>query len=76
MNWDWEKLHDFNYQIHDDLSKIVKKEMFELWKFACVSESHWGIVWEELPPIGRYRRIKKFLNWYNNREINKNEKNN
>lgn len=64
-NWTWPDLRDFNYQIHDDLQRDVKRKMFDAYKRGLEDESHWNHKWDGLPSIGKYRRIKKFLIWYN-----------
>ena len=62
-------LVNLNYQVHDDIQKIanrnIKRKMFEAYKRGLEDENHWCHKWDDLPFIGRYRRIKRFLIWYN-----------
>ena len=63
-----ERVYNLNYQIHDVVQLIakrnIKRKMFEVYKRGLEDENHWNHMWNDLPFIGRYRRIKRFLIWF------------
>lgn len=53
-----------DYVFSDEFSKQTKRKFLESYIAGCEHESHWSIKWENLPWIGKYRRMKKFLKYY------------
>ena len=45
--------------------KINKRILLMFYIAGLEDESHWSHKWRELPFIGRYRRIRKFLRFHN-----------
>ena len=41
-----------------------KRLLFSAYLQGKRDQIYWATKWEELKPIGKYRMIKQFLNWY------------
>lgn len=50
------------YQSDNILYVDIKRKMFYAYKCGCTDER--CIKWDDLPSVGKYRRIKRFLSWY------------
>jgi hypothetical protein len=46
-------------------NKDFKRLLLKAYIQGMSDEVIWYVKWNELPYIGKYRRIKKFLIWYN-----------
>ena len=55
--WVIEAMEEYASQSH-------KKELLQAYIQGKRDEPVWSVKWEDLPFIGKYRRIKRFLKWF------------
>lgn len=58
--WVIEAMEEYNQK-----NQSHKKELLLAYIQGKRDEPVWNVKWEDLPFIGKYRRIKRFLKWYN-----------
>lgn len=46
-------------------NKKLKRLFLKAYIQGMSDEVIWSVKWNELPWLGKYRRIKSFLKWYN-----------